>query len=114
MMPLDKEEQHFITAASHLLASLTANMGGLTKSRPLARDIVDGLIIDTTETSDLGCETAILDEVGAHPVARYETRDMAVKGHAWWCKHIVGQKTVVRLGWPGLVEDAEVRLVRMR
>jgi hypothetical protein len=113
-MATDKEEQEFLTAASHLLASVTGSMAGLTQSKPLARDIVDGLIIDTAVTSDLGCETAVMDEVGVHPVSRYATRKQAMVGHAWWCKNIVGKKEVVKLGWPGLIEDETIRLVRMR
>jgi hypothetical protein len=113
MMPTEEEE--FNTAAEHLFMTLTSSIQGQAKSRPLARDVVDGLVIDTCQTSDLGYETAIMDETGAHPVARYEIAGMALKGHAWWTRWAgEGHKTVTKLGYPGLTPDDEIRLVRMR
>lgn len=115
MSNTDWEELEFMAAATHLLGTVTSQLQGQAQSKPMARDYVDGLVIDTCQTSDLGYETAIMDEVGAHPVARYETGPMAMKGHAWWCKWAdEGHRTVHRLGYPGLIEDADIRIVRMR
>lgn len=109
-----EDEKQFMEAADHLFATVTSQIQGKSVSRPMARDYVDGILVDTCSTSDLGYETAILDQVGAHPVARYRTASQAMKGHAWWCKHIRGQKTVISLGYPGLTEDEDIRIVRMK
>jgi len=111
----DEEESEFVNAPSHLFTTITSQIQDGTMSKPLARDYVDGLIIDTAATSDMGAETAIMDEVGVHPVARYSTKEMAMTGHVYWCKWAEdGHKTVVKLGYPGLTDDEEIRIVRMR
>jgi hypothetical protein len=82
------------------------------RTTQLARTYIDGVVINTAMTGDLGYETAVLDAEAAHPVARYATEDQARAGHQWWRKHIVGAQTVIELGYPGAIEDEEVRLVR--
>lgn len=91
-----------------------ATMDMITTSEMLARDIVDGLVVSTCATTDMGCETAILDEVGAYPVARYDTREQAMVGHAWWCRNVPNMQTICKLGYPELIDPEEVRIVRMK
>jgi len=78
----------------------------------VGRDKVNGLIISTVKTSDMGHETAILDKNGTHPVQRYSDQIEAERGHKEWIEKAKTITTVIKLGYPGLVDDEEITLVR--
>lgn len=82
------------------------------EQRCVGRTEVNGLEVSTAYTSDEGYETALLDANGAHPVERYETKSLAEKGHDKWCKKAKTIKSVVKLGWLGLVDDKKIKLIR--
>ena len=78
----------------------------------VGRDKVNGIIVSTVNTRDLGPETAILDRNGTHPVQRYVDLVEAKQGHKEWvekAKHII---TFTELGYPGVTDDKEITLVK--
>lgn len=83
--------------------------------RKVGRTDVEGLTISTAYTSDEGYETAILDELNAHPVERYKTREEAVIGHSNWCER-ASDKALTEItvlgGFNGLVKNYCVTLKR--
>ena len=66
--------------------------------------------VSTCNTYDEGYETALLDANGAHPVERYATKELAIKGHKKWVsksKKLNGKK-IKKIGpsdMPELGED---------
>ena len=78
----------------------------------IGKNNVNGLIISTVVTVDLGPETAIIDKNGTHPVQRYNDKVEAEKGHAEWVEKAKTIKKVTKLGYPGITEDKEITLVR--
>lgn len=82
--------------------------GGATR---IARDEVDGLIVSTVDSGDMGPETAVIDRNGTHPVERYESEDEARKGHVAWVENIrKGVRKVTKLGYGRLIEDEPITL----
>jgi len=83
-------------------------------SRKLGRDEIAGLEISTCYTSDMGYETAILDENGVHPVERYSSRKAASTGHIKWMKWAsnLKNKKIKKLGYGSLMEDEMITLRR--
>lgn len=73
---------------------------------------VDGLRVSTVYTSDMGYETAILDEKRIVPVERYESKEKAIIGHDEWVKKIVGMKEVTELSWGGVTDECVYVLER--
>jgi hypothetical protein len=74
----------------------------------------NGIGVSTCLTSDCGYETALLDGTGTHPVERYSDRDAAEAGHQKWvvfAKEATG-KSITKLGYPGLVENEIIVLVK--
>lgn len=70
------------------------------KERKVDKTEINGLEVSTAFTSDLGFETAIIDEDGYYPVERYKTKDEAMLGHKKWCKEAEIIKEIVTLeGW---------------
>lgn len=89
-----------------------ATMDMITTSEMLARDIVDGLVVSTCATTDMGCETAILMK---WVLIRWPaTTPGAMVGHAWWCRNVPNMQTICKLGYPELIDPEEVRIVRMK
>lgn len=77
----------------------------------LELDHKNGLSIVTTWAQDVELyETDIVDSVGAYPVERYETVELAKVGHAAWVERADSLSVVTRLGYSSLTE--EVTLVR--
>lgn len=73
----------------------------------------NGLVVSTVNTSDMGMETAIISDGGAHPVERYGYDEIgdAKEGHKKWvafCNQ-EGEKKIVKLGY-GCVGSREVIL----
>lgn len=110
----EKEEAAADRLTKTVLDFIHSYAGGeVVQHTPLGHTYVDGLLIDTALTSDLGYETAIRDNQGQWlPVQRYEDRSAAQVGHEWWCHHVVGKTTVTKLGYPDLIADKEVELHR--
>ena len=74
----------------------------------------NGIGVSTCLTSDCGYETALLDGNGSYPVERYSDRDAAEAGHQKWvvfAKESAG-KSITKLGYPGLVENEIIVLVK--
>jgi hypothetical protein len=82
------------------------------ESRKVGRDDVNGLTVSTAYSSDEGYETAIIDAESVHPVERYNSKEEAIDGHQKWCKKAITIKSVVVLGWQGLVGETEKELQR--
>jgi len=82
------------------------------KNNIIGKTKVNGIMVSTVNTLDLGFETALLDKNGAHPVERYCDRTKAEQGHKKWIKKSKTIKKVVKLGYPGLQEDKEITLVK--
>ena len=80
------------------------------KRNTIGRDKVRGMIVSTVDTQDLGPETAILDKNGTHPVERYNDRVDAERGHKMWVDKIKTENKVIKLGYPGLIEEEEITL----
>lgn len=78
----------------------------------IGKNNVNGLIISTVVTVDLGPETAIIDKNGTYPVQRYNDKVDAEKGHAEWVEKAKTIKKATKLGYPGITEDEEITLVR--
>lgn len=79
----------------------------------LEREENNGIGVSTCHTSDEGYETALLDANGAHPVERYETKELAEEGHKKWVEFSKGANglTVRKIGgWNGLIEDSYIVL----
>lgn len=82
--------------------------GAETKSR----DNVNGIIVSTVITPDMGWETALVDKNGAHPVERYETEEQAEAGHKKWMALARTGTKVLKLGYGDVVDDVEITLDR--
>ena len=65
------------------------------------RTEVNGLVVSTVMTFDMGWETAILDVHSAYPVERYASEELACEGHERWCSWAADSRntTVHRVGW---------------
>jgi hypothetical protein len=103
------------------LGMLTQSLFGNFTSNKIARTEVAGLIVSTVETSDEGCETAVIDENHANPVERYSSKEEAMIGHEKWVKHVTDPNctTITKLGparghGVGIVLDEEIVLVRKK
>ena len=81
-------------------------------SERIARDEVNGLVVSTVLTTDMGYETALIDKHNAYPVERYSSRDDAVAGHAKWCDLAQSLAKVAKLGYGDLVQAKDVTLER--
>lgn len=77
-------------------------------STPVDRATVNGLIVSTVLTTDLGYETAIIDRHGAHPVERYPDKEAAQKGHNTWCLDALTVTQIRVLGCSDLDIDEEI------
>jgi len=79
----------------------------------VGRAKVNGLVVSTLVTKDLGPETAILDKNGTHPVQRYCDKIEAERGHKEWVEKAKTIEKVIKLGYPGAdIENEEVTLLR--
>lgn len=83
------------------------------EQRKVALDKVNGLDVSTVYSSDMGYETALCDKNGAHPVERYESRELAVIGHSDWLKKAASIETVTELGYGELADPEEITLERI-
>lgn len=93
---------------SNLLINGIARSG---EREGIGRDEIDGLIVSTVRTMDMGPETAIVDRDGAHPVERYSTDDAAQAGHAKWCQFVRdGHRDIRKLGYGDLVDPLDMTL----
>lgn len=93
--------------------ALAALVQGLLHPPPiLARTEIAGLTVSTVETPDYGCETAMIDAQGTHPVERYPTPDAAQAGHARWVAQAPTLLTIRKLGYGTLVAPRSIRLIR--
>lgn len=84
------------------------------KRNTIGRTKVNGLIVSTVVTQDLGPETAILDKNGTHPVERYDDKISAERGHKMWVDKIRTERKVIKLAYPGfkgIMDDEEITLV---
>ena len=71
------------------------------KYEPVGHSDSGPFTVSTVLTSDLGVyETAILDKESAHPVERYDTREQAEKGHAYWMATAATLTEITKLGHP--------------
>lgn len=82
------------------LSSLMVAFDG-SPSQGIAFDELDnGAAVSTVVTSDLGPETAILNDGHAYPVERYATTEYAEAGHRDWVDRIKRRpKTIQPIGW---------------
>jgi len=69
------------------------------EQRKVGRNDINGVTVSTCYTTDMGYETAILDENGSHPVERYSSKEDALNGHIKWCIEAKTIKTIIELGW---------------
>lgn len=81
------------------------------EERKVGKTEIGKLTISTVYTSDEGYETAILDDNGAYPVERYETKKEAERGHKRWVKKAPKLTKITMLGWlDGLTKKEEIIL----
>ena len=83
------------------------------ESRKVERTEVSGLIVDTCYTSDEGYETAIIDQNGAYPVERYDSKELAIIGHEAWCDKAKTITEITELGWLDLCDEEKITLQRI-
>ena len=95
-----------------LLRAVTDPKGQMefSKRNTIGRTKVREMIVSTVVTRDLGPETAILDKNGTHPVERYNDKIEAEKGHEKWVEKIKTENKIIKLGYPGLIEEEEITL----
>lgn len=80
------------------------------------RDEVENLVVSTVDTNDCGLETAIIDNIGAHPVERYKSIDDAKLGHKKWVEKVTKiingeeQNKIMKLGYGEIIPDCEIEL----
>lgn len=98
---------------NELLEAIKSNIDATDslEQRTVGTDDVDGLVVSTINTTDMGLETAIKDKNGWNPVERYENEVDAKIGHYQWVKRIVGMAKITRLGY-GPLEAKEIELDR--
>lgn len=92
-------------------------LGALASGGPLERigsDDVDGLTVSTVLTVDMGYETAICDENGAHPVERYSSKAEAERGHVAWKERAATLGEITKLGYGDFVQPRPLTLKRAR
>ncbi len=91
-----------------------ANDMGNYEDRKVGRDDVGGVTVSTAYCSDLGYETAILDQNDAYPVERYGgDKSAAIRGHAKWVTAAPSLITVDKLGYDDFgIETIKVLLSR--
>jgi hypothetical protein len=94
------------------LVNAILNDGGNYEQRKLGRVDVNGLTVSTCYTSDMGYETAILDDNGVYPVERYSSQAYAVLGHDKWCKEAETLTEVTMIGYDDLTDDELIKLQR--
>lgn len=82
------------------------------EQRKLGRTEVNGIIVSTALTSDMGYETAILDQNGVHPVERYSSKEKAELGHEKWVNDSPAMTAVTKLGYDDLVDNEEIEISR--
>jgi len=81
--------------------------------RKVEREYINGLIISTAYTDDMGYETAILDMNGVHPVERYNSKEEAEKGHKKWVEFCKTKKIKIKkLGYGELINSQIIILKR--
>jgi len=81
--------------------------------RCLGRDVVDGLIVSTANTIDMGYETAIINRNPQIIVERYEDKEQAKAGHSRWLKKVVGMKEAVDIGYGSIIKERVCKLNRL-
>lgn len=79
----------------------------------IGKDHVNGLVVSTVLTKDMGWETAIIDANGTSPVQRYLSKEAAVDGHERWKEFALDGERITRLGYGELVEPTEIVLKRI-
>lgn len=78
----------------------------------IARTEIDGFIVSTVDSMDMGYETAIIDANGTHPVQHYNTEEEAIDGHDDWVDGISkGVRRVTKLGYGSLIPAENIDLV---
>lgn len=82
-----KEEPGILEDLLGALGSLSGMIGNYDE-RLVAVEKVDGLEVSTVAVTDclpeFRYETAVIDELGVHPVERYASKEEAEAGHARW------------------------------
>lgn len=79
------------------------------------RTKINGLIVSTIFTPDMGWETAVVDAVRACPVERYCSEEQAAEGHERWCRWAADDSNtkVHRLAWLYGVGEQDFELERV-
>lgn len=77
--------------------------------KSIAKTEINGYIVSTVNTPDMGYETAILKD-NAYPVERYKDEESAKIGHDKWVENIriesdLGPIKITRLGYGDSVPD---------
>ncbi len=102
-----------LTGFSKLLDSMN-NIDNYENRKLMRIDPEDngGIGVSTADTSDMGFETALLDQNGVHPVERYENEEDAKLGHVKWVEFAKKgkEKPVIKLGYSDLVTEKEIIL----
>jgi hypothetical protein len=80
------------------------------------RTEINGLIVSTVLTYDMGWETAIVDAKKARPVERYGSEEQATAGHERWCRWAADDSNtrVHQLGWVFGVGEGDFELERRK
>lgn len=96
-------------------------LSGMIPGKPLGRlepENNNGLGVSTIDSTDMGYETAILDDGNpdgerALPVERYKSEEAAIEGHAKWCEFVKDGKgkVITRLGYEDMVDTKEITLI---
>ena len=97
----------------NLFEAIAGGMNGNYDSRKVGKDAVNGLVVSTCYTTDMGYETAILDCNNTYPVERYDSKEDAEEGHKKWIKFCKSKKTkITKLGYGSFIDDEEAILER--
>jgi hypothetical protein len=96
-----------------MLGDLMSLMSGMQRGNHIARTKVNGFVVSTVVSADMGPETAIIDANETYPVERYASEDAALEGHEKWIKSAVNGATITKLGYKSIVDDEQVVLVAM-
>ena len=92
-----------------MLGSITTGLQG--NIDIIERTDLDGFVVSTINTSDMGPETAIIDENGTHPVARYKNVKTAKLAHIGWVTRIkTGERRFVKLGYGVTIDEENITI----
>lgn len=94
------------------LLSAPLDMSGNYENRKVDKTLVNGLIVSTVWTTDMGYETALIDKNKVYPVERYADIEEAKKGHLKWVKDAETIEACIELGYGSLIDEKPVKLER--